>query len=99
MSREPRSNIGIVCEKHGPKPDPKLAKMKPEELVGCFVKKAFQVMRPDGQPLLEHMWVQVKLVDRGELVGKLDSDPQLITSLQCGDTVRVRMNELEEMCR
>lgn len=96
MSREPLSNIGMVCDAHAPKPRPELVK-KAESLVGKFVKKGFATGLPKGEPQVEHMWVDVQRVEGEELVGLLNNDP-LVVPLRCGDTVRVKLSEVEDVC-
>lgn len=98
--REATSNIGVVCEAHGPRIDPALAKKVPTFYLGKFVKKGFKTGLPKGEPQLEHMWVQVKLVVSGTLVGELNNDPACFDAkkLKCGDKVTVLMNEIEAYC-
>lgn len=92
------SNIGLVCATHAPKPDPRLAKKPKGSFVGKYVKKAFIAGNPaDGTPRIEHMWVKITSYDENGLVGKLDNDPVLLTELRSGDSVKVKMEEIEDV--
>jgi hypothetical protein len=97
--KEPLSNLRTVhagCMK----PKKRFTKMKPETFVGKFIKKGFTSML-DGRPGIEHMWVEVKGVERqdGEsvLTGTLESIPCFEVGLQCGDAVTVKLTEIEEV--
>jgi uncharacterized protein YegJ (DUF2314 family) len=93
----------MVCAAHASKPNAALAekaKSDPKQFVGTFVKKGFDVRHPETQkPHIEHMWVKIAKVVKGNLVGKLDNDPIFDTDLKCGDTVTVKPEEIEDHCK
>lgn len=98
---EPASNIGFVCNDHAPKPG-KFADADPTKLIGSYCKLGFQCKRPDGSPLVEHMWVVVREVDGGSLKGQLDNDPIGVyegdfEGLACGDTIEFKLEEIEDL--
>lgn len=93
--KEPITNVGLVCDRHEPKPNPKFKEVPPVVFIGRFVKKAFKGKDPRGQERVEHMWVAIRKVDNGELVGTLDNDPICEMEIDYGDTVRVRLEEVE----
>lgn len=95
-TREPMSNVGPVCAAHAPKPDPRLTKKPAEFFIGRFVKKAFKTNAKEPQPQVEHMWVEVKKVEGGKLVGLLNNDP-FFCDIQCGDEVKMEVAEVEEL--
>lgn len=89
---EPLSNVDFFCKEHAPKSIGYQGEL--EKLVGMYVKKGFPVLRvPNVQR--EHMWVKVKQVVDGVLVGTLASDPLFIPTLQFGRQVVVRRDEIE----
>ena len=99
-----RTNITFMCDRHAPKPDKELAKLKPEELVGKFVKAAFRAIDPNGKPRLKHRWVKVESVkEDGSLFGTLDNDPfyacfdENENRLKHRSKVSVKMADLEEV--
>lgn len=93
---EPMANIRMFCEKHAPKPDEKLAKVKAEAFVGRHVKIGFKTLS-DPMVRVEHMWVKVKAIDvkAGKLVGNLANDPLFATHMKCGQRVTVNRDEIE----
>lgn len=96
--REPSSNLRFTCAEHSAKADPKYAKKPTDFFVGKFVKKGFAAIHPQsGKPTLEHMWVKVVAVKEGALIGQLDNDPVYCMDLAVGDTVTVRLDEIEDV--
>ena len=91
MTKEPRSNIGLYCEKHAPKPIGFSG--DPQTLVGCYVKKGFPVESANVEK--EHMWVKVISVKDGVLIGTLANDPLYLIEMRCGDKVEVKLDEIE----
>jgi len=87
----------MVCEKHAPKPNPKLQKLKPHEYIGKFVKKGFPTDLGGHGPQLEHMWVEVTHIEGDVLIGKLNNDPIACRDIRCGDEVKVRLEEIEQV--
>jgi hypothetical protein len=75
------------------RPDPGLAARPPGSYVGRNIKKSF----PTGDPAIpvEHMWVRVRAVEGGALVGALNSIPVFSSHLRLGDPVQVAMGEIE----
>jgi uncharacterized protein YegJ (DUF2314 family) len=65
-----------------------------EKLIGYHVKKVF--LTEDGRG--EHMWVKVKMVEGDSLIGELDNDPMICKNIECGDTVRLQKEDIEEIC-
>jgi len=49
----------------------------------------------DGE-VFEYMWVAVSGLEHGFIYGKLDNDPIELTSICCGDRVRVHVRELND---
>ncbi len=94
MNEDPR-NISYLCEEHAPTPNPELVEgASPEDFIGSFIKAPFK-SRDDNT---EHMWVAVKSVKDGKLVGLLNSVPQLDHGdLACDDEVTVELNQIEEV--
>lgn len=90
-------NVIYVCNEHAPKPDPRYSKLAPEHFVGKHVKKGFPGVTPDGSTRLEHMWVKIKRVEDGVLIGKLDNVPTYKMDLKCGDEVKVALTEIEQV--
>lgn len=93
----PESNIRGVCDAHAPKPNPKFAKLKPEEFMGKWVKKSFEVNKGHPKmPQLEHIWVKITAVKAGGLVGTLANQPLFIDK-KFGDEVSVQVAEIEDL--
>ena len=97
---EPASNVRFFCGSHAPEVVAKWAK-KPlkwffDPKFQKFVKKAFQVIGPQG-PTVEHMFVKLSRIEKGKLVGTIANDPLLQTELRCGDTVFVKRSEIEDV--
>jgi hypothetical protein len=91
---EPRANIVDVCDVHAPRPDPALAARNPQSFLGAWVKKRFR--ERTGKRRHEHMWVHIHTVrPDGTLVGTLDNDPDYDVGVVWGDTVTVRLDEIE----
>lgn len=98
-TKESLSNLNAVCAKHAPQPNPdlvKIAKKSPQTFLGWFVKKGFPAKKPDGSDTIEHMWVKVKEVKDGDLMGELNNDPLLDCGVALGDLVTVKPDEIEE---
>lgn len=93
---EGASNIGFVCGDHSPKPQSKFEKRSPKSFIGHFVKRAFPGKDPWGKERLEHMWVDVKSVKEGKLVGLLNNDPVTEMKEKCGDEVTVELAQIED---
>lgn len=96
--KEPLSNIGGVCNKHSPKPNPEYYCNKPIDwFIGKHVKMGFPT-KNEKHPV-EHMWVLVtdKLdSDDCELQGVLDNDPVLTDQYAAGDGVGFSRKEVED---
>ena len=94
MPREPRTNWGLVCSDHAPKPDPVLAARPAHAFLGRSVKLAFPYLaHPE---CLEHMWVFVTAIAGPDwLVGVLDNDPVHNVGAVCGDQVEFTRDEIE----
>lgn len=98
MAKESASNIAFKCDEHAPKPNPQLKPQTPEELIGKYVKKAFEVKHPETkQPLKEHMWVMLTHWEKDVYQGTLNNDPIGETDLCCGDLVTVSPDEIEDV--
>lgn len=98
--KEPHENIGFVHPCCASKPRPELTQGKPlEGFIGKFVKTAFRGKDPTGNTRTEHMWVEVKSVRDGKLVGSLDNDPLLSYDppLVDGTEVTVSPEHVEEL--
>lgn len=101
MSHEPLSNIGLVCDKHAPKPDPRFLKIPLEKYVGKYVKCRFVVPNPPDRKgkkrAVEFMWVKVLGVKvyrrRRQLHGELNNDP-VIYPAKCGDQFLFNRDEI-----
>jgi uncharacterized protein YegJ (DUF2314 family) len=94
---EPRSNIGFVCPRSAPKAG-KYSGQDAAGFVGKWVKMAFDATNPvTGESTLEHMWVKVASLKDGKLVGELDNDPIMITEVQCGDSVTLTVDQIEDV--
>lgn len=94
---KPETNLRGVCAVHAPKPDPKFAKLKPEEFVGKWVKKAFEVNKEHPKmPQIEHIWVKITAVKAGGLIGTLANQPLFINK-KFGDKVSVQVTEIEAL--
>lgn len=90
-------NLRFVCDAHSSKPNPEYAKKPAKFFVGGFVKKAFEVLHPyTRKSASEHMWVEIKTIKDGNLIGELNNDPIYLTALQCGDEVIVKLSEIED---
>lgn len=97
MSEDP-CNIRLVCDKHGPKKLEGATKIPLKSYVGKYVKKSFNVINQNtGNPTLEHMWVKVKSVEKGQLLGFLYNDPHFKTDLRHGSIVLVKRSEILEV--
>jgi uncharacterized protein YegJ (DUF2314 family) len=92
--REPKSNIGMVCPDHAPKVEKTWAEVAPIWFVGKYVKRSFPVTEHSGVTA-EHMWIRVFGYEGKELVGRLDNDPQFISNLRSGATVRCALDQIE----
>lgn len=67
---------------------------------------AFEQRRPDqnfaakariGTPdCFEYMWLTVTGIENGYIYGKLDNDPVELTTIRCGDRVRVALRDLND---
>ncbi len=93
-------NTRFVCEEHAPKPNAKFLKMKPEELVGKFVKICFDTrLTFRGRPMLEHMWVLTTGHDEknDRYVGVLNNHPVLSGHLIAGDIVHFKNEDIEDL--
>lgn len=92
-------NIKIVFGGNdAPKPDHSLVHGRPlESLIGHLVKKGFPCKTQGGSSTIEHMWVLVRGVKDGALIGELDNEPSLVHAkpLKNGDTVTVQVEEVE----
>lgn len=94
---KPESNLRGFCEAHAPKPNPKLAKLKPEEFIGKWVKKAFSVNKGNPRlPQVEHIWVKITGTGPDGLVGTLANRPLFIKK-NFGDEVTVQVTEIEDL--
>jgi uncharacterized protein YegJ (DUF2314 family) len=82
-----KKDIRIVCTRCLA-PDPTLAAKGAEYFVGKLVKKLF---------VEEHMWVFVDGFTGDVLTGTLENKPILMTCLNMGDRVVVRLNEIEDV--
>lgn len=49
----------------------------------------------EGGPV-EHMWINVTAMDNRAISGTLDSRPQLLRKVKCGDPIQVALNEVED---
>lgn len=69
-------------------------------------ESAFEERRPDqnfavkarigSNDNFEYMWLSVTGIENGFIYGKLDNDPVELTSIRCGDKVRVALRELND---
>jgi uncharacterized protein YegJ (DUF2314 family) len=95
--KEPLTNVGFVCEHLAPAAG-KYAGQDAKQFVGKFIKMAFDAVNPQtNRPTKEHMWVLVENEKDGTLTGKLDNDPILQTSVQCGDTIHLTVDQIEDV--
>lgn len=107
MTAEPLSNMGIVCDEHAPKPDPRYLELPLEWFLGrrAFAKLGFDSCEEAKEalgkrcPPKEHMWVEV--VGRAEheseeFRGKIANDPRFTTG-ECGDLVEFSRVEVEDV--
>lgn len=93
--REPKENIYYVCPNHAPKPG-KYMDSDRLDFIGSHVKTSFVA----DDKRLEHMWVRIERIDEDfddGLIGKLDNDPVFATQYQHGQTVKVRLWEIEDV--
>lgn len=94
---ESASNIIMTCPEHSARPDPRLHGYDPFYYVSKYVKRAFKAR--DGGT--EHMWVKIIAVVADEqgtdLLGVVNNDPVLDVGVQCGDTVRMQVTEIEDI--
>jgi len=97
---EPIANIFHVCE--GCNEERKATtqrliaehNLKPEDLIGAFVKLAFLAARDRR----EYMWVMVQGVgEQEDLLGELNNDPVVATAWTCGDKLEFMMDEIIEI--
>ena len=67
------------------------------EAFGAGDGRDFAVKVPfrDGDEV-EHMWVIVSAIEDDAVVGELNNNPQQVTTVRCGDRVRVPMDEVED---
>lgn len=49
----------------------------------------------EGGPV-EHMWINVTAMNNRAISGTLDSRPQLLRKVKCGDPIQVALNEVED---
>jgi len=82
-----KKDIRIVCTRCLA-PDPQLAAKGAQYFVGKLVKKLFTE---------EHMWVFIDGFTDDVLTGTLENEPLLMTCLNMGDRVVVRLNEIEDV--
>jgi uncharacterized protein YegJ (DUF2314 family) len=93
--KESIHNIQYTCPEHSPKPNAALIEGKvPEDFIGTYVKKSFKSDAEEG-PRAEHMWVKIKRIHNGTLVGTLENDPIHVIGLEYGDLVAVKLEEIE----
>lgn len=97
MKREPKSNVVMVCKDCAPKSTEAWKDVKPAFLVGCFVKKGFAAIAPNGKPSRESMWVKITDTYRKKLKGTLANQPVFDMDIKMGDTIYVSMKEVIEV--
>lgn len=90
---EPQSNIGLVCDKHAPKPN-KYSGTDPKNFLHKSVKLGFP--SPQG---IEHMRVLVQKIGTSgtDLEGTLDNDPVYDVGYDCGDYIGFDVSEIEDL--
>ena len=59
--------------------------------VGDFVKKEF---KENGKS--EHMWVKIVSLSEKGIKGTLDNDPLFLENIKYGDSVCLKLNEIEQ---
>lgn len=93
-SHPEEGNVGRVCDKHKPKPDPRFLSIPPEDFLGLYCKLRFE--SPDGKG--EYMWVLVvdlaQMNEDEELRGVLCNTPVVIDSIAMGDMVEFSRKEI-----
>lgn len=95
--KEPIANVGLVCAHRAPTAG-KYAGEDAKKFIGKFVKMAFNGINPrSGGTQKEHMWVLVESEKDGTLTGKLDNDPIICPDLKCGDTVHLKVADIEDV--
>ncbi len=68
--------------------------IKPNELIGKYVKKEFRGEKKQS----EHMWIKVTTVtEEGDIEGTLANNPCIIDDLEYGDHVIVKLIEIEDI--
>jgi hypothetical protein len=96
-AREPLLNVGLVCEKHAPKPG-SFTGQDPSTFIGKHVKLGFPAL-DRGRQTTEHMWVMVTELFSGpepeQLVGFVNNDPVLECAYKDGDAVAFAVSEIE----
>ncbi|QRV01993.1 DUF2314 domain-containing protein [Arcanobacterium phocisimile] len=70
-----------------------LAKVQP----GDIVKLVFGLVNPETEIAAERMWVMVNGLDAAGFTGTLDTDPEVITSLQAGDEISFDSSHIIEI--
>ena len=83
------SNITLVSKDFYQKNIGKYKDYPPDCFVGKFIKKAFI---EGGQT--EYMWVKIKKVMGGFLIGEVNNDPVTLESIKCGDIVKTKTEEI-----
>jgi uncharacterized protein YegJ (DUF2314 family) len=60
-------------------------------------EQSFSVKAPIGNDdCAEFMWISVTGLENGWVYGRLDNDPIELTSIRCGDRVRIHLNDLND---
>lgn len=91
---EPACNIRTLCDRHAPRPDPRLHGRRLGSFVGHHVK--IGLIDRTNPTLNEHLWVKVTAIKDGELVGIIDSDVVLDVGYRLGDRIQFVVTEVEE---
>lgn len=86
-------NIAIICSECAPKPQNKYSTMNVQSFIGEYVKKSFKSKDSDET---EHLWIKVtKVIDNETLEGIINNDVILNIGFKFGDTVSVKLKEIE----
>ncbi len=90
--KEPLWNMGGIHRECAEKRVQEWQKKKTRLKPGDFVKTHFE----DETGSREHMWVLIKTINGDLITGELNNDPQIVTALNCGDTVTIHRRDISD---
>jgi uncharacterized protein YegJ (DUF2314 family) len=94
IPEDPR-NVFITCSEHASRPQEKYALEPASNFLNKWVKACFEEI---GTEKKEHLWIKVLTVkDDKTLIGIIDNDPFLNLQVKFGDTVEVKLYEIEDV--